>query len=141
MAAAKIRTAAQHFAQPAAWAESQFPVAVPSEVHSTRFAPAPTAGQAGVPQAPVAQVRSHLQASSQDTVSHALVPVHVMAHVEPAGQVTSLHALPPVQLIVQVHPSGQSTLPHRSALVQSTVHVIAARSHEVQSPGQSTTTQ
>lgn len=141
MAAASIRTTPQHFAQPAARVESQVPVAVPSAVHSTRFVPFPTAGQLGVLHAPAAQVRSHLQASSHDTVSHAFAPVQVIAQVEPAGHSMSLHALPPVQLIVQVHPGGQSMFPQRSALVQSAVHVIAASSHDVQSLGQFGTTQ
>jgi hypothetical protein len=131
----------QHFAQPAARVESHVPVAVPSAVHSTRFAPFPTAGQLGVLHAPAAHVRSHLQASSHDTVSHAFVPVHVTRHVEPAGQSMSLHALGPVQLIVHVHPGGQSTLPQSSAVVHSARQVIAASSHEVQSLGQFGTTQ
>lgn len=141
MAAATIRTAGQHFAQPGARVESHVPVAVPSAVHSTRLAPFPTAGQLGVLHAPAAHVRSHLHASSHDTVSHALAPVHVIAQVDPAGQSMSLHALPPVQLIVHAHPGGQSMLPQLSALVQSAVHVIAASSHEVQSLGQFGTTQ
>jgi len=59
MAAASIRTAAQHFVQPAARAESQLPVVVPSLVHSIRLPPLPVNGQLGVLQAPVPHVRSH----------------------------------------------------------------------------------
>ena len=38
-------------------------------------------------------------------------------------------------------PAGQSTLPQRSAVVHSAVQVFAAMSHDVQSLGQSATTQ
>lgn len=141
MAAATIRTAPQHLAQPAAWVESQFAVVVPSVVHSTSPAPFPTDGQLGVSHEPAAQVRSHLQASAHDTESHALVPLQVIAHDVPVGQVMSLHALGPIQLIVQVQPVGQSMLPQLSAVVQSAVQVIAAVSQDVQSRGQLATTQ
>lgn len=131
-----IRTADQHFVQPAAWAESQLAVAVPSVVHSTWLAPLPTTGQRGVLHAPVAQVRSHLQAAEQSTVSHASVPVQVIAQCEPASHVMLLHALPPVQLIVHVQPDGHVTLPQLSALVQSTGQIIFSSSHCGQSAGQ-----
>lgn len=127
--------------QPAAWAESQFAVAVPSVVQSTWLAPLPTTGQRGVLQAPEPQVRSHLQAAAQSTVSHAFVPVQVIAQCEPASHVMLLHALPPVQLIVHVQPDGHVTLPQPSAVVHSTGQIRFSSSHIGQSAGQFGTTQ
>ena len=136
MAAESIRTAAQHFVQPAAWAESQFPVMVPSLVHSTRLAPLPTNGQLGALQAPAAHVKSHWQALAHNRVSHASVPEQFTVHVELVLQVMSLHALAPVQLIVHDQPGGQVTLPQLSALVHSAVQVFMTSSQVVQSLGQ-----
>ena len=136
MAAAPIRTAAQHFVQPAAWAESQFPAVVPSLVHSIRLVPLPTEGQLGALQAPAAQVRSHWHALAHVRVSHASVPEQFTVHFELVLHVMSLHALPPVQLIVQLQPGGQVTLPQLSALVHSAVQVFMTSSQVVQSLGQ-----
>ena len=141
MAEATSRTAGQHFTQPDAWLESQFAPSVPSTVHWTALAPLPNAGQSGVLQAPAAQSRSHAQAASQSTSSHASVPVHVTVHVDPAWQNTLLQALAPTQLIVQVHPDGHVTLPHESADVHSTGQIRWSSSHPGQSPGQFGTTQ
>jgi hypothetical protein len=141
MAAFVSRTAHQHFVQPDAWAESHMPVSVPSFVHSTRLAPFPTVGQSGVLHAPATQLRSHLQAELQLTVSHASSPTQLMAHRDPLKQSMSLHALPPTQLIVQSQPAGQVTLPQLFALVHSTTQVCAFSSQDVQSAGQLDTTQ
>jgi hypothetical protein len=69
--------------QPGANEESQCAPLVPSLVHRTRFGGLPDVGQSGVLQAPGPQVRSHLHAGEQSTVSQASVPVHVTEHVEP----------------------------------------------------------
>ena len=122
--------------QPAAWAESQFVTPVPSTVHSTWFEPFPTTGQFGVLHAPAAQVRSHLQADAQLTVSHASAPEQVMLHFDCVLHVMSAHALPPVQLIVQVQPGGQFTLPQLPPLVHSARQVLSTSLQVVQSAGQ-----
>src|SRR5689334_22976404 len=83
MAAATIRTAAQHFVQPAACSESQFALFVPSVVHCSWLPPLPTVGHAGVRQAPLAQDRSHWHADAQSTASQAPLPKHVIVHREP----------------------------------------------------------
>ena len=136
MAAAPIRTAAQHFVQPAAWAESHIPVFVPSVVQCIWLAPLPTVGQSGVLHSPAPQVTSHLHADAQWTVSQASVPEHTTLHSEPLLHVMSTHALPPVQLIVHVQPDGQVTLPQLSALVHSAVQVFCTSSQGEQSAGQ-----
>ena len=134
-------TTPQHFVQPDAWAESQMPVGVPSSVQYTRLAPLPTVGHDGTLHAPSAQIRSHLHAELQSTVSHASRPEQLIVQLEPPKQSTSLHALAPTQLIVQSQPFGHVTLPQLSLLVHSIAHVCACSSHVVQSGGQFGTTQ
>lgn len=104
--------------------------------------PLPRTGHDFEPQAAPWHARSHLQACEQRTSPHELSPMQVMLQNERASHSTSLQAPAPVQLTVHVQPPGQVMVPAQSlALVQSTWHVCATSSHDVQSAGQFGATQ
>ena len=94
-----------------------------------------------VSHAPVAQVRSHSQASRQLMSLHAFVPEQLIVQRELAAHVTSLHAPSPMQLMMHVHPLGHVTPPQSSLDEQFIVHIFATSSQPSQSDGQFGSTQ
>ena len=99
MAAAGSRTAGQHFAQPTA-DETHGAPTVPSVVQRS---PLSLIGHCRVPHALLSQLTSHLQASRQLTLPHALAPPRqVTVHFVVGGHVMLPHASAPVQLMLQV---------------------------------------
>jgi hypothetical protein len=111
---------------------------MPSVVH---LAPPVVIGHVIVSHAPVAQVRSHSQASRQLMSLHAFEPEQLIVQCEPLEQLTSSHAPLPMQLIMHVQPLGQFTVLQSSSDVQFMVHILASSSQPSQSDGQFGSTQ
>lgn len=83
----------------------------------------------------VVQLTSHLHEPPQSIDGHALWPTQVMRHA-PELQVMGPHGVALLHLSSQVKPGGQSTM-HAWPALHATRQVMAVKSHDVHSGGQS----